>query len=136
MGIEKQYRLGVSRLLFSLLTLVINSHKPVIKRRVKHYLLERMRVRKSMTASSKDAHEQWEDIYTFMKPSENDTFMFGKLSGLPYMLKNNMLYCWYPGAKKWHISLNNVLATFITEPADYFSIREKFPDCINAELPL
>ena len=61
--------------------------------------------------------------------------MFGKLSGLAYCRKNNILYCYYPSAKKWHVSLNNTLATFVTEPADYFSVRERFPDAIDAELP-
>jgi len=70
-----------------------------------------------------------------MKPEPTDTFMFGILSGLPYMRRNNTLYCWYPGVKQWHVSLNNGLATFVTEPADYFTVRERFPEAINANLP-
>lgn len=73
-------------------------------------------------------------IQTSKLPSIDDTFMFGRLSGLPYMRRDNVLYCFYPGAKQWHVSLNNSLATFVTEAADYFAVRERFPDSVNSPL--
>lgn len=69
------------------------------------------------------------------KPTLDDTFMFGKLSGLAYLRRNNILYCYYPGAKQWHVSLNNSLATFVSEATDYFAVRERFPESINCPLP-
>lgn len=68
-------------------------------------------------------------------PTLDDTFMIGKLSGLPYLRRNNELYCWYPGASKWHKSLNNTLVTFVSESSDYFQVRDLFPSSINSTLP-
>lgn len=68
-------------------------------------------------------------------PTTEDTFVFGKLSGLPYLIRDNVLYCYYPGDKQWHTSLNNSLATFVSEPTDYFAVRERFPESVNTPLP-
>ena len=69
-------------------------------------------------------------------PSSEDTYLLGKLSGLIYLRRNNQLYCWYPGsAKRWNLSSNNTLATFVAEDISYWDAKAAYPDAFTTQLP-
>lgn len=69
-------------------------------------------------------------------PSPDDTYLIGKLSGLICLLRENQLYCWYPGeAKRWNLSLNNTLATFVADEISFWDARAAYPDAFTTELP-